>query len=491
MSQSIDELEALAREALRTGDEVAAQSKLQLGLDQFGPEPALLHWQGLLLRSLDKRGEALALLRRARALAPEDPGIARSLAQMSLEAGLPAADLYEAALRLDPASSEARLALISAYYADGRGDMALDLLANALESNSGWLAGHRQFAQLASLLGRRDEALATLDRAMKRYPQVAELCIVASDLLLAADRYEEAAEFTAKAIARLGDCRPLSIDRATALDELGQYEAAGALFARCGEAQDSAHACRLIRHRLRTGDPRAALSLAEPWLARVDATQVWPYASLAWRMLGDSHFNWLEQQAGLVAVYDLAEDLVIPTLAARLRAIHAHSGQFADQSVKGGTQTDGPLFARIEPEIAATREVMLRALERHIAALPPADPHHPQLAPRRDRQVRFSGSWSVRLVDQGLHRAHHHPQGWFSAVLYVSLPENLRNQEGQLALGGAPSELGLTLAPLRHVEPKPGRLVVFPSTMWHATEPFEEGERMTIAFDLARPFEES
>jgi hypothetical protein len=35
--------------------------------------------------------------------------------------------------------------------------------------------------------------------------------------------------------------------------------------------------------------------------------------------------------------------------------------------------------------------------------------------------------------------------------------------------------------------PKAGRLAIFPSTMWHATEPFAEGERLTVAFDIAIP----
>lgn len=45
-------------------------------------------------------------------------------------------------------------------------------------------------------------------------------------------------------------------------------------------------------------------------------------------------------------------------------------------------------------------------------------------------------------------------------------------------------ELGLKPAQL--VEPKVGRLVLFPSTMWHGTVPFADAERMTVAFDVAR-----
>jgi hypothetical protein len=42
------------------------------------------------------------------------------------------------------------------------------------------------------------------------------------------------------------------------------------------------------------------------------------------------------------------------------------------------------------------------------------------------------------------------------------------------------------LPPFRTIEPKPGRLALFPSYMWHGTRPFAEGERMTVAFDVSR-----
>jgi hypothetical protein len=39
------------------------------------------------------------------------------------------------------------------------------------------------------------------------------------------------------------------------------------------------------------------------------------------------------------------------------------------------------------------------------------------------------------------------------------------------------------LPPRRIVEPGPGRLVLFPSYMWHGTIPFAAGDRLTAAFD--------
>ena len=94
----------------------------------------------------------------------------------------------------------------------------------------------------------------------------------------------------------------------------------------------------------------------------------------------------------------------------------------------------------------------------------------------------------MRLPDAGFHANHIHPAGSLSSALYVALPEAMGPAPaGWLTLGAPQAELGLDMAPFRMIEPKPGRLVLFPSTMWHGTEPFEAGERLTVAFDVARP----
>ena len=48
-------------------------------------------------------------------------------------------------------------------------------------------------------------------------------------------------------------------------------------------------------------------------------------------------------------------------------------------------------------------------------------------------------------------------------------------------------ELTHVRPPARLVEPAPGRLVLFPSWLWHGTRPFGDGERLTVAFDVAPP----
>ena len=149
--------------------------------------------------------------------------------------------------------------------------------------------------------------------------------------------------------------------------------------------------------------------------------------------------------------------------------------------MRGGTQTDRSLLLRHEPELRAVRSKLMTGVQRFIASLPPADPAHPLLGrPRGD--LRIAGSWSVRLGPGGFNVAHTHPLGWISSAFYVALPDG--GVGGALRLGAPPPELGLDLSPYAEIEPEPGRLLLFPSTMWHETTPIEGGERLNIAFDI-------
>ena len=82
-----------------------------------------------------------------------------------------------------------------------------------------------------------------------------------------------------------------------------------------------------------------------------------------------------------------------------------------------------------------------------------------------------------------------HPAGWISSALYIVLPPDIGEKgSGILTLGDSSSStLDVGLPPVRTVEPKPGRLVLFPSYTWHGTRPFGKGERITVAFDVAVP----
>jgi len=270
--------------------------------------------------------------------------------------------------------------------------------------------------------------------------------------------------------------------------ETGDHAAAERHFSLLPTGSDAALAVRHIRHLLRTGRPETALATARPWLDRPEAGQFWPYVGTAWRLVGDPRWRWLEDEA-LVHVADPLDPADAAAMAAALLPLHVTRAFPLGQSVRCGTQTDGPLFARDSVPIRHLRDRLLAVAGRHLASLE-ADSAHPVRRHRPPPALRVAGSWSVRLSGTGFHVSHVHPQGWFSSAFYCALPSEAEAgpaPAGWLALGGPPADLGLDLPPWRLVEPRPGRLVLFPSILWHGTLPIAGGERLTVAFDIAPP----
>src|ERR1700722_11083714 len=81
---------------------------------------------------------------------------------------------------------------------------------------------------------------------------------------------------------------------------------------------------------------------------------------------------------------------------------------------------------------------------------------------------------------------HGHPGGWISSCYYVDLPDAVKDEAGQqgwIKFGEPSFDVGLTVR--RAIQPAVGRLVLFPSYLWHGTVPFHDRHpRTTIAFDV-------
>ena len=482
---------ALAREALANGSEEEALPLVASAAAAVRDDATLWQWTGLLHRACDDRRAALTAFANARRHAPHDPLLAHSEALTMLEAGLPAVEAFEQARTLAPTDAGVLLGLAASYVAAGESQRAAEDLRALLREHPGWLDGHRNLSHLAWTLGEGDDSDRSYRDALRRFPRDQALWQGLVVMLVQAGRFERALAAIADARSVIGDQAFLVANEAAARSELRQDAAADAAFARLAGISDVAVAIRRVRHLLRTARHDAARDVAEPWLDRPGGEGMWPYVGLAWRLLGDPRYPWLAGDAALVSVQDLSADVPdAGALERLLRSLHVARGQQYDQSVRGGTQTEGALLQRIEPEIVALRQAIVATVRRYVAQLPSVDRRHPFLGVRRDRPLRFAGSWSVRLQARGRHAHHVHPAGWISSALYVVLPSPDADDgahPGWLSLGAPPTELGLDMSPTRRVQPRPLHLVLFPSIAWHGTEPFATGERMTVAFDVARP----
>lgn len=485
--QSAEILEA-ALAALHTPKAGSFLPAIESALQREPANPQLWQVHGLIQRQLDRREIAIASLRRAQELAPAAPGIAHSLARTLFEAGMPSLSEYGRALELAPGEPEIISGMTSALVAAGEIDAAIAGLAQILSRSPLWVEGHKLLGDLRWANGERQGFARSYDAALALHPQHFALRREQIVQLVNAEDWDSLLEAISAGRKAMGELPLFGANEAVCFAELGDFERADRLFAPYTAMQDPTVQVRWIRHLLRSDRPEEASRHIEPWLEHPDAMNFWPYASIAWRLIGDERWGWLEGDDRFVGIYDIADRLPpLDKLADVLRTLHKTRGQPLGQSVRGGSQTDGNLFTLIDPTIVALREVIREIVAEHVSRLPKRDRRHPLLGSPRT-PIEFSGAWSVRLRSGGSHSNHIHPRGWFSSAFYVELPEDLgRDESGWLTIGEPQAQLQTGLAPFRTIEPKPGRLVLFPSTMWHGTRPFHNGERLTVAFDVAVP----
>ena len=473
--------------AFEAGERESLLPGLGMAIKAGTADPRLWHLHGLVLRDMDRREEALPSLRRAAQMAPSSARIAHALARTLLEAGLPSVEAFGQAVKLAPADEEVIVGLATAFIADGEPKAALEGLEKIVARSPHWVRGHSLLSRLRWMEGDRDQFTRSFDEALQRLPDNIDLRREQIIALLHADRFDDVLRAVSAGRAAIGEQLIFGANEATAHAEMGNIAEAERLFEPFVDVDDASVQVRRVRMYLRSGRPEKAAEIAERWLQTREGFMFWPYLSLAWREIDQQRWEWLEGDASFVGVYDIADRLPpLDLLASKLRQRHTLGGQPLEQSLRGGTQTDGNLFMHIDPVIVQLREAIRETVAEHVAKLPAPDSKHPLLGRARE-SIRFSGSWSVRLHSKGYHANHSHPAGWISSALYVVLPPDIGQADaGVLTLGEAKSPtFPIDLAPFRTVIPKPGRLVLFPSYTWHGTRPFDEGERITVAFDVA------
>ena len=490
MADAIDPVRVLdeAIAALNQPDAILPAEAVERALKVAPLDARLWHVKGLIHRVYDRRELAIPALQRAASLAPTEGIIAHGLARTMLEAGLPSVDAFALAARLNGFNGDILKGLAAALVAEGQSATAMEGLEKAVERSPVWVDGHSLLASLRWSHGERDGFARSFDDALHENPTNADLWLVLIVTLLNAERFDDALARIDAARRAMGEHEVFDGHEVNARVELGQVDEADRLFAKLAPLQLPNVELRRVRHALRQGRLDVALKTLDRWLSSDQQAGFWPYAATAWRLANDTRSDWLEGDRRLVGVFDIGDRLPpMDELAGKLRAIHNLDGQPLAQSVRGGTQTDGHLFQRIDPVIVSLREATRRTIGEYVAQLPEADPAHPLLR-SVPADIKFSGAWSVRLQAGGHHSNHVHPMGWVSSALYIALPPDLGDDHsGWLTLGEPQAELALDLAPTRLVEPKSARLALFPSWMWHGTRPFGSGERLTVAFDVTSP----
>lgn len=473
--------------ALQAGRLEDAERQLRLLQRRSPDDVRLMHLLGSLALQRSRPVEAVAQFERAVAAVPAEPGFHGLLGNAWRAADRPdkAQDAYRTVLAIDPHSVPAMINLGNLALEQGRLDEAE--------------AYYRRAERLEPVHPDVQNGLGQL--ALGRVPPDG----AASDTGSARDRALDLAAGHFAAALRSAPDHP------AALAGQGKTEAARGALDRAVAVLDRAlrlapaqaeTAVALGKAALRAGRPGQALAALDhalnvlpPWPGGQAARQYAQcYRSFAAAAAGDrALYRALADPAALVEVTALCAGDAAAGLNAALAAEILDRTPLTWEpqatTTSAGRQS-GDLSEGGGAALAAFRKQLSEAIDRRIAALPRRD-GHPFLG-YRPKRYRLS-LWATVLDEGGHQRPHIHPQGWMSGVYYVQVPALAADavpDAGRLEIGRPEAALALALPaePLLHlVEAVPGRLVVFPSYLFHRTIPFRAADgqpRISLAFDI-------
>jgi tetratricopeptide (TPR) repeat protein len=403
---------------------------------------------------------------------------------------------YEQALSIGPQTDVLWAALGGTLRYALRDQDAFTAFARALQCNPGNILAHRNLNGLLWTYGRQEKYLDSYRTMLPLVPQDVEVRLAFYEDLLRHGDVDQARATLGEVALLAPDHSRLAFMEGRLAFKLGDFDKATALFERATNSHpnDSEAFVYAIDSLLKASQFVEAVHLAKQALDRFPGDQdILARIVAAQKLSGSSDIAGLWDTQNYVRVVDLVppdgrsmEDFN-GELGDYLRTLHLTTTHPIDQTLRGGTQTFGNLLSADKTAIIATLKSMFRAaIADYIAGLP-TDVTNP-VARRVSKDFDFAGSWSARLLTNGFHTNHIHPKGWLSSAYYVALPPHTNDsvaKSGWFKLGQTNMALGDNDVPTQLIEPRVGRLVLFPSYYWHGTTPFnEEAERLTVAFDV-------
>ncbi|WP_304187281.1 putative 2OG-Fe(II) oxygenase [Phenylobacterium aquaticum] len=486
-----------AYEALARGDLAGALNITTPLVSEATGSAGDLAAHAAVLKAMGRLEEALTFNRRSVEHFPTDGVAWHNLAATlgDLEKHDQSESAAVRAIKIGLGAPETRLVLARALMAQGKLDDAQAAFATAVKLRPTFAEAHRELAQLIWMRTADSRAaLQYLDAELVRSPNNLTLAGLRATVLEFTGDIDKARETLAWAMTNNPDDVELLRAAAHLAGQAGDVAGAVELAQRCAKAAPNTLASELVLAQawLAAGEGARAADMAQRAVFRAPQNQfALALLATAWRLLDDPRYQRIYDYDAFVGVYEIPTPAgwsslpaFLADLTQALNGVHAYVTHPLSQSLRhGGQQTlrlDGGNGPVIEAYLASARAVVAEHAAKLGAGTDP-------MRSRNSGAARFAGAWSVRLPSQGYHSDHVHPMGWLSSASYVALPDEVRDTEtraGWIKFGQPGVPTGPALEAEHFVQPAPGRLVLFPSYMWHGTVPFSSTQaRLTVAFD--------
>ena len=512
MDQSQEALAALIKATRMKGDYSEAWynlGKIQFDLEDYqGAEKSLekakLNWPhrdpkphtllGDVYHRQEKNKAAIVSFEEALKLNPNyfnalhNYGLLLKMTQRQAEA----IDVYHKALAVNSKVPDLYYNMANAHY---ELDQIEDCFANyrkAIELKPDFLEAHIALNEILWRQGREDEYLLSYREAIPKKPDLIDLRLQFFEALLRTGQIVEA-ETVVSEIFKTCELNARAFHVRAKIEALqGETDKAMADLEKCIRLEPETIAFRkdISKFLIRLGYyVDASVHLEKAREVAPFNQEIIGYQALCWRLLGDDREKDLMNYDSFIGVYEIDVPEGYENLEQFNRALNKALNQFhlsaqqpSDQTLTGGggTQSIAAILDREVKEIQGLRKSLEKAARLYISQLPD-NADHPLLG-RKAEKYSFSGSFSIRLRDQGFHFNHTHPEGWISGCYYVSLPDVVKegkSQQGWIKFGESPLSLGNKEVIGKIIQPKEGIVAFFPSYMFHGTIPFSSSQRRT------------
>lgn len=480
----------VALEGQRKFEEAVASYRKALALN---PSLAELHFNlGVVLSHLGKMSDAVASYKRAVALKPNLAVGHFNLGTALQELGKyqEAAASYRKAITIDPGFFEAYGNLGTVLQKQGLLEEAVASYTKALAINPD-AKGHFNLATALRDQGKLDAAVASYRKAIAIKPDYAEAHNNLGEALRDQGQMEEAVRCYQNALAIEPDNAQAGFNIAQFLYDAGQLAQAIPHFekSQLGDWKERILYCHYktgkfaeFKNGLQQVLPGKNTS---PFLATLSAH----YAA---NFNEEDPYNFCKNPLDFIYHNSIAP-LAAPDsrlLSDLLRDItHTEIAERKQGRLHHGIQSAGNLFKRPEPAfklLASLIKQEVEAYRKRFAA------ENCELMKSFPRDIEFTSSWYVKMRQGGHLTSHIHEIGWLSGSVYLALPKDKAGPDDgsiEFSTHGDNYPQQHDHFPAKAIAPNVGDIVLFPSSLFHRTIPFNSNEdRICIAFDI-KPME--
>ncbi len=149
--------------------------------------------------------------------------------------------------------------------------------------------------------------------------------------------------------------------------------------------------------------------------------------------------------------------------------------------LKNGEQTAGNIFEKADKHFSSLKEIIFEVINVYYKKF---QDENNEFIRQWPKSKNING-WIINMSENGFLKPHIHEEGWISGTLYLKLPKKI-NDQGKIKFGihGYDYPKLHDDFPSKTVSLDEGDIIMFPSSLFHETIPFQEEKRICVAFDI-------